>query len=327
MNIIAYRLPGEQEVFIYRAEKTGKPLFRPDNKSFLIAPFHPEKPAIQYELKNRLECIPEMNQKSRNALAVNELTKEEYADYLSHIKKSIDGDLERKTVAARRKRVPVTRSVNDIFKNLCESFPQAFVFYIDTEDNGCWIGASPELLLKREGNTLESMALAGTRSAGCDAPWDEKNLREQAIVTKTIKETFENHGLLCRETEVQTKNAGSIEHLMTRLSAECSDEVDISALLNELSPTPALCGYPREVSLETILKYEGDRELYGGYMGVINPKGNFLLNVILRCAGLENEREAVLFGGGGITAMSETEAEWMETEKKMGGLKKILGAE
>jgi len=75
---------------------------------------------------------------------------------------------------------------------------------------GCWIGASPELLLEASGNGVKTMALAGTRAAGESREWDCKNLEEQQMVTDFISETLSGNGLDISISPLYTRNAGKV---------------------------------------------------------------------------------------------------------------------
>jgi isochorismate synthase len=88
-------------------------------------------------------------------------------------------------------------------------------------------------------------------------------------------------------------------------------------LLLKLHPTPAVGGIPKNASLEFIKANEGyDREFYSGFLGPMDPKKGSRLYVNLRCLQLL-EKDALLYAGAGITAGSNPESEWDETEHKL----------
>lgn len=326
MNLIAYRLPGEDKKQIY-ATATGIPVdFQNPRNGFIVAPFNPESEGTFYEYVKKMATIPtEVIKKNITAFQTIEQSIEEYADYISAIKQELEGNTDRKIVAARRKTVTLQHNPETLFDQLCTAYPDAFVFFISTQEYGIWIGASPELLLEKKSYRVKSMSLAGTRPAGSKGPWDQKNIEEQEIVTRRIQKTFSAHRVEVYKGECLTKKAGEIEHLMTPIEAILDEKSDIPGILKDLSPTPALAGEPRQKALEVIKKYEGDRILYGGYCGPQNANGDFRLNVILRCANIHpGLMRATLFGGGGITYLSDTLAEWEETERKMQTLAKFF---
>ena len=117
--------------------------------------------------------------------------------------------------------------------------------------------------------------------------------------------------------------AGKVRHLKTDLSATISDHQQAELLLKTLHPTPATCGLPQNLSKQLILNTEEhNRALYTGYIS-IRDKGTIQAFVNLRCMQLYKDN-AVLYLGGGLTAKSELEREWQETERKAQTLLKVL---
>lgn len=328
MNIIAYRLPGETEPNIYKAESS---ISHPRGISFYISPFDPSKEGVYYPLSTRTGSIPETCIKN-NFIGSNfqEKSHDEYISYIEKIIASLNGDINKKIVASRRLTFSLGRNVNEIFQSLCKAYPNAFVFFISTAEFGTWIGASPELLLERRAGVLSTMALAGTRMAekapktnGTPKDWDEKNLKEQQIVTDHIVTLFKRFGIDYTIGERTTKKAGRIEHLMTPVMGRPPEDFNLKAFLHDFSPTPALAGYPKAESLKVISENEGDRALYGGFCGPVYPDGDFRFNVILRCGFISHlpSPAITLFAGGGVTTFSDPETEYIETLNKMETLK------
>lgn len=324
MNIIAYRLPGDTEQFIYQAKVSDGPTSGKGSKRFVVAPFDPSKAPVFYSLGRRMHHIPIQILSDNDAgYRFVESSKADYSNYINSIKCFISGDEQRKVVASRRKILGVSVEADALFQKICKTYPDAFVFFISTAEFGTWIGASPELLLESETDVFSTVALAGTRRADSEGDWDRKNLLEQAIVTRHIKEIMEDAGLTVKLESSRTHRAGPIEHIMTPVRGEGNAEP--FRLLKELSPTPALAGYPRDEAIRIIREHEGDRVLYGGFCGPIHANGDFRMQVILRCAFIQPD-SVTLFAGGGITCHSEPEAEWEETENKFQTLSSLLGS-
>lgn len=325
MNIIAYRLPSESEPFIFQTGNPKRTLnLDPTDSGFIISPFDSLKHAYTFPFAQRISekelgNIPVniTNKKFRDA------TPEEYYSYIEKIKEEIAGRSDYKVVASRRINLPGNTNPAEVFNGLCDIFPQAFVFYINTKETGCWVGATPELLLKKNGNTIESMALAGTRKWNDESKeWDKKNIEEQQIVTEYIANVFSR---FCQHIEIFPSGSlryGDIEHICTQIKGTGVVPYEIKDLILELFPTPALCGSPKDFAYELIKKHEDSRSLYGGFMGPVSPDFNFEFYVTIRCAFFN--RHITLFGGGGITALSLPEEEWEETENKMASMKKLL---
>ena len=365
MNFFAYRLPGASEPVMFEAEEASPVSFSAGRPGFIVAPFSPDDPSRFYALRTPLASFPHSLEASFQAFpsittsttpttlttptlttsttsttpttTLHSVNQGDYAAYISEIKRRLGGREDWKIVASRREVCPLSAPPSMIFTRLCRAYPEAFVFFFSSPDFGAWIGASPELLLEKRGPVLHTMALAGTRPASSpDAefprPWDQKNILEQRIVTDSIVSAFEAQGLSCRVAAPRTLRAGTVEHIMTAIEAQLHPCASLPGLLRDLSPTPALAGFPRDLALKTIAEFEGDRLLYGGYCGPVDASGDFRLSVILRCALLSPAAEgpetappsAVLFAGGGITARSSASEEWRETSAKLSTLRPHL---
>lgn len=241
--------------------------------------------------------------------------------YINNVRHAIDlhKRMPGKTVISRAICVPdaTDADADRVFDILCQEYPDACVFMFTSPATGTWVAATPELLLSASSGRLYSMALAGTRPAGTTVPWDEKNRNEQAIVTQRIVADMQSAGFAPEVGETFTRNAGSIEHICTPISAPLSgNHGNITRLLQRMSPTPALGGDPRDVSLSLISELEThSRAYYGGFAGYMSSLDDFALYVNLRCAAL-TETGLTCFVGGGITAQSNPADELTETTRK-----------
>jgi isochorismate synthase len=202
------------------------------------------------------------------------------------------------------------------------AFPQTFRFMFATPNVGCWLGATPELLLQRESESgrITTMALAGTLRNDTDQ-WDAKNIEEHDYVTRFIVDTFTRFGIKAEVSPAEDVRFGAIRHLCHRISAEYSGP--IVPLLNALSPTPALSGFPRNEALDIIGKVESPRSLYGGYVGINTPNGIHAY-VNLRSMCFNPDGGYCIYSGGGITSQSDPADEWLETEAKSAVLRQCI---
>ena len=194
------------------------------------------------------------------------------------------------------------------------------------------MGASPETLLNIEGHKLQSAALAGTQrfKDSTEVKWDVKNFEEQTIVTNYLKRTLNPHLEFVDTSKPKTIRAGKLLHLQTLLSGNLKATPNgFKALLNDIHPTPAVCGTPKKAAMAFINEHEPiDRSYYSGFLGEIryhsNPEFQYAnLVVNLRCMQL-CEKTAKLYAGGGITNKSIPENEWKETEAKIQTLKFVF---
>lgn len=196
--------------------------------------------------------------------------------------------------------------------------PDTFRFLYFTPETGAWMAATPELLLDidRKGGWSHSMALAGTRrrNFSSDAVWDEKNIYEHDLVLEDICEHLRVAGV--SEVGIRERDLvyGDIVHRCHDIRFK-ADSADIESLLDAMSPTPALGGYPRESAIKQIAALElHPRNCYGGYVMLDTP-GRALAYVNLRCVHFLKDKYCI-YTGGGITPDSKPEDEWKETELK-----------
>lgn len=327
MNVFAYRMPrtSQDDIVIMEVGVPSELNFSETMGGFVGASFIPTRKPLFYPQRHKLSVIPE-NVVFGNARGFEfyEKSESEYEEYINTIKYCLRGREDYKVVASRRFIIKRTLSISKFFHSLCLEYPDAFVFLVSTSEFGTWIGASPELLLQREKEIIKTVALAGTRNVTeHDEAWDTKNILEQKIVTEHILEVMKRNGLKPIVDGTHTCKAGKIEHLITNIECHLKAETCLLPILQELSPTPALCGEPRNLALDLIRQNEGDRHLYGGYCGPMSQNGDFRFNVVLRCANIEPGK-ITLFAGGGVTAYSDPHAEWEETEAKFNTILSLL---
>ncbi|MBD5172461.1 MAG: hypothetical protein HDT02_04505 [Bacteroidales bacterium] len=218
-----------------------------------------------------------------------------------------------KTIVFRQK-----VDVSATFMNLCEAYPDAYIYCFSDPEGGIWMGACPEVLLKTDGDEVFSMSLAGTRQALSTEDWDYKNLEEQGIVTRYIVEQFHKNGFSPEISDTETLPAGPVEHLCTWIRSPRGGKSN-SELLSfacRLSPTPAVAGSGTRKDAE-------EREYYSGFSGPVNSDGEISLFVNLRIMKIHSDH-FVLYSGGGITSLSNPDEEWEETERKAATLLSLI---
>ncbi|WP_229725149.1 chorismate-binding protein [Hymenobacter baengnokdamensis] len=216
------------------------------------------------------------------------------------------------------------------FGQLSRQYPRAFVSLVSVPGVGTWLGASPEVLAEvtADGH-FHTMALAGTQPlvpgrAPQDAIWRQKEIEEQALVSRYIVNCFKQLRLReYHEAGPRTAVAGQLLHLRTDFEVDLKNVPSPSSLgtdmLRLLHPTSAVGGMPKVAALEFLHRHEGyDRAYYSGFLGPVNvaAPGISRLYVNLRCLQLRPE-EAILYAGTGLTADSDPLREWQETELKL----------
>ncbi|WP_426479493.1 chorismate-binding protein [Chryseobacterium sp. CBSDS_008] len=250
-------------------------------------------------------------------------TKEEYCKTLQRVIEVIKENNLPKLVYSRRKIFTDFTFIDykESFKNLCESYPNAFRYLFNNGQNA-WMGAFSEVLGKFNKITheFETMALAGTLPVSEE--WSEKEIEEQKPVTAYIQDILKNYSDSVQQSETYDHISGNIKHLRTDFKTNIKAE-DLDKLIQDLHPTPAVCGIPKDFCNENIFKYEKfPREFYAGYIKV-ETEESILYFVNLRCARLY-KGSVHIFVGGGITAQSNPEKEWRETELKSEAILKNL---
>ncbi len=201
------------------------------------------------------------------------------------------------------------------FQLLLKNHQNSFVSLVYTNEFGLWIGATPETLISYENEYVQTMSLAGTLVNENDQ-WSAKEALEQSVTSKFIQETLQQFAIKPIEpTSIDESSSGSLRHLKSGFKTQINAS-DLFDLIESLSPTPAVGGYPQKTAVKWLMENETfNRELFTGFMGpIVNHK--LLLLVNLRCAKI-TQNQHIYFAGCGVNSGSEVKKEWLETEAKM----------
>jgi isochorismate synthase len=221
-----------------------------------------------------------------------------------------------------------------LFGAIREQFSSCFCFCCGTSE-AAFIGASPELLLRRSGASVSTVALAGSTRRSSDPAVDDhlgeqllrsdKDRREQAIVTERIARTLRPHAVWVEAApEPGLVKVANIQHLATPVVAQMAEPRSAVELAGILHPTPAVGGEPKPAAATAIAELEQmDRGWYAGPVGWMDATEDGEFCVALRSA-LLRDREAHLYAGVGVVAGSDPAAELAETEIKLGALLPLL---
>ncbi|MBO6518077.1 MAG: chorismate-binding protein [Bacteroidia bacterium] len=226
------------------------------------------------------------------------------------------GDLSKVVLAQRQGIATSSLNIFACLQTLCKS-PDRYHYLFHLPEEETWIGSSPELFFKSNNDAFETMALAGTRLAGDKNDWGDKELKEQAIVSQFINSQLIALGFSNVTVHPRlNKASGSIEHICSPITAQIPENLNWLEVFKRLHPTPALAGYPQKAAIQFIKENEGfDRELFGGFMGIVSPK-EMELFVNIRCAKLGQER-CYVYAGAGLNDSSSPLEEWHETNNKL----------
>ena len=244
------------------------------------------------------------------------------------------GDLE-KVVLAREVDVhaPDGHDPGALLGVLREAFPSCYVFAAGTGE-ATFLGATPELLVRREGQRASTVALAGSIRRSADPAVDDhlaeqlrhsaKDREEHEIVARRIERTLRSHAVWVTPGDAEVVRIANIQHLATPIRAQLAEALGAVDLVGALHPTPAVGGEPRDAALPLIPALEGlDRGWYGGALGWVDAAEDGEFCVALRCALIRGE-VARCYAGGGIVADSDPAAELAETEVKLETLLPLL---
>lgn len=250
-----------------------------------------------------------------------ETSKEEYLNGVNAVLKDIRSNKIKKAVLSRVFNVDKPHDFDPLncFRRLVADYPQTFVHLFHHPKSGMWMGATPELLLRKRNALLSVMALAGTqtRKAEGDYLWRKKEEEEQEMVSVHIETIFKKYGYtLIRKEGPQTAESGRVAHLKTDYIYRENAGIPLKDLLAELHPTPAVGGVPVDKGMDCILGNEGyDRRYYCGFIGETDFSQKADIYINLRCMQVGEEKIAI-YAGAGITGASDPQEEWEETVLK-----------
>ncbi len=247
------------------------------------------------------------------------------------------GEGEMSKVVLAREVIVSTAAAHDpaaLFGAMREQFPACFCFCVGTPE-AAFIGASPELLVRRSGAGVSTVALAGSTRRSSDPAVDDhlgeqllrsdKDRREQRIVSERIVRALRPHAVWVEAAaEPEIVRVANIQHLATPVIAQLADPHSAIELAGMLHPTPAVGGEPWPGAATAVAELESmDRGWYAGPVGWMDATEDGEFCVALRSA-LLRDREAHLFAGVGVVAGSDPAAELAETEVKLSALLPFL---
>jgi menaquinone-specific isochorismate synthase len=258
----------------------------------------------------------------------DELSPRRWAGVVGEALERIDaGDLD-KVVLSRQVTVAVDHAIStaDVVSRLIADQPGCYVFAA-----GGFVGATPEMLVARQGDTVRSRPMAGTVARNDDRAlsWlagSGKNRWEHELVVEAVVGGLARW---CDEppgaSEPHTEPFADLAHIVTDVVGRLSPPAPSALTLAlDLHPTPAVAGAPTEAALALISTLEpAPRGRYGGPVGWVGANGDGEFAVALRCAEVQADR-ARLYAGAGIVAGSRWKDEWCETETKLGPMRRAL---
>lgn len=326
----AYSLPGDKDYYLIVGEDARQTNFSPDNlhqSGFVFHPFmHSEtSPSLFIKaveiLKNEVFSFdpgPPGN-------SAEPIDRDTYLALAEQFIEASSGEF-LKLVLSRTKTIDNPgMNLYDLFLALHKKHPNAFVYFFNHPSSGCWMGASPELLLSADQGNMQTVALAGTKllnPSDENGYWSAKDRMEQDIVVQYVENALKAHHIRYSMHGPEDHTAGKLVHLKTSFHFEAP--LDIFGLIHHLHPTPAVCGLPKNRSVEYIAEHEKhDRRYYAGFLGPVQNEQKMDFFVNLRCMHI-NKYQFVLYAGSGIVPESNPGGEWEETERKFRTMQDVI---
>ena len=234
---------------------------------------------------------------------------------------------------------PESMDLQALMSQIVQQNPDNYHFHVPLSSGATLLGASPELLLRKQANQFYSCPLAGSAKRASDPLLDQqsgqtlmnsaKDRHEHRLVTDAMRDTLQPVSETLSVPEVpELVTTGTLWHLATSIRGTLKNShesaLSLAALLH---PTPALSGFPHPQALALIRQLEPfDRHLFGGMVGWCDDQGNGEWAVTIRCATVDNQ-DITLFAGAGIVPASNPESEWLETGVKLTTMLKAFGLE
>ncbi|MFT9496722.1 anthranilate synthase component I [Anaerosolibacter sp.] len=263
-------------------------------------------------------------------------TKESFTEKVRKAKEYIrNGDIFQ-VVLSQRLQAQTPLKPFQVYRNLRSVSPSPYLFYMDFGDYQV-VGSSPELLIKVQGDILETCPIAGTRPRGRTTEEDEKLSKE---LLQDEKELAEHLMLvdLARNDIGKIAEFGSVQvsqymeickyshvmHIVSNVVGRLRKKYDMYDGLTACLPAGTLSGAPKIRAMEIIDELENKkRGIYGGAVGYFGFNGNMDMCIAIRTIFFKDNK-AYLQAGAGIVADSNPEEEYKESLRKLKGLMETM---
>jgi anthranilate synthase component 1 len=239
----------------------------------------------------------------------------------------LDGDMMQVQISQRMAQ-PYPHSPINLYRSLRSINPSPYMFYFEFGDAQV-VGASPEILVRREGDKVTLRPIAGTRKRGATP---EKDLEMERELVADPKERAEHLMLidLGRNDVGRIAKIGSVKvtetmvveryshvmHMVSNVEGEVAGELSPMGLLRATFPAGTVTGAPKVRSMEIIDELETEkRGIYAGAAGYLGFNGNLDLAIAIR-TGVVKDGMLYVQAAAGIVADSIPENEWRETQNK-----------
>nr|WP_148296933.1 aminodeoxychorismate synthase, component I [Halalkalibacter akibai] len=256
------------------------------------------------------------------------LTEEAFCKAVDKIKNYIaSGDVFQVNLSVRQTR-PLTTAPLHIYEKLRKLNPSPYMSYFHTPDVQ-FVSASPELLVKKNGNELSTRPIAGTRSRGKNAEEDQQlanslinNEKERAEHVMLVDLERNDLGRVSAYGSVEVDELMVIEkyshvmHIVSNVKGELAEGNDLYDVIRATFPGGTITGAPKIRTMEIIEELEPVRRgIYTGSIGWIGFDENMEFNIAIRTM-VCKEGQAHVQAGAGIVIDSIPSNEYKESLKK-----------
>ncbi|GLS03887.1 anthranilate synthase component 1 [Chitiniphilus shinanonensis] len=307
-------------------------------KLFLVVYADPREPGAYEAAEARLLSLrvqlrepvrlPLSGPASEVATARSEFGEQPFKDAVLKAKEYIrDGDV-MQVVLAQRMTMPFEQDPLALYRALRSINPSPYMFFYHFGDMHI-VGASPEILVRLEGETVTVRPIAGTRPRGKTRDEDEALATELLADAKEIAEHVmlidlgrNDAGRVAQTGSVKLVDKMIIEryshvmHIVSSVEAQLKAGQNAVDVLRATFPAGTVSGAPKVRAMEIIDELEPTkRGVYSGAVGYLGFNGDMDVAIALRTAVVKN---ATLYmqAGAGIVADSVPENEWQETLNK-----------
>lgn len=260
----------------------------------------------------------------------------EYKRWVEEARRLIETSCVEKIVLARCLQLQVADfPLFGVLSRLRENFKECYTFSLGLGSGRYFLGASPERLLQVENQSLKTVAIAGTAGRGASLSTDaqlssgllksSKDANEHSFVIESIRKRLSKLGIsINAQKKPGLLQLSNVQHLQTLIEAELGD-ADLLDVLEQLHPTAAVGGIPKEEAIQAIASIENwDRGFYAGPIGWLNCEGDGEFVVGIRSLLVEKDHLSV-YAGAGIVKESDPDKEFEETEMKFRAILETLG--
>ena len=285
--------------------------------------------------------VPQQAQARATAAPPEELsstwTRESFEEAVRRAKEYIAAGDIFQVVLSRRATRRTPAQPFDIYRALRRVNPSPYMFYLELPDGLRLIGSSPEVLVRLEGETIETRPLAGTRPRGADSEEDRalaaelladpKERAEHVMLVDLARNDVgrvAQYGSVSTPTLMDLERYSHVMHIVSDVRGRLRPGKDAFDVLRACFPAGTVSGAPKVRAMEIIEELEPERRgPYAGAVGYVSYSGNMDTCIAIRTIVMQGDR-VHLQAGAGIVADSDPAHEYEETNNKLQALTRAL---